>query len=972
MNQREFEQLSVSLLNVNRKVKDKESLLHISCELLKADAAFLIRRELPDKSDKVILHHVYPPEYRKYFKENDLNTLRKWYDFDLIPRDIDGFTKEGPIKIGDLEFPDALVAFGFSKTDNLSSFYEMILLKKRGDKEPYRSYHSWAAAQLIHQFEFFELQDALKSKTKRNLMLEKQLYAAYLSANILPDESWEGLKKRIEKIEDQKDQFKDISFKDIQCLSYVIWTAYQVRKEKEEAGYQYDKNSVKDELKEKDDENKIYADAVNFLLDSKDPYKDDLFAELKKNINHVKRYPSESEERKWTVLSLLVLEHAWRNLKKKTDWRKNDPEQSNSSRLEINDFCKVTESAQKLLKLTRSVIIQAITSEKVKNNEITGKKEHNSSEFQKMGRGFLRLYLAQEIAKPNSKLKMIYLGNDKKTDEHSKTSVDGYCKAPTELKRTFILNLSRFMLSVVALLQKDTGIQIKRTPTNPPVIGSSEELDSLFYLIDRFVHVELEVDERINFRDHLTRQIGSEVSHYLRRPHYRDHLLHVIDVFLLGYLLLNTKLYWVESRETLLVDHLTELAASKRIDDQQPILKRDWMRNWAVASLLHDIGYQIGNGSNISSDHNVWKSYFALACPVAPSSAWLKFKSNENNDKDSQSLKNLLDSVKNLVEGLRNKREVLKKYIPAIDKNNDSYITKDHGMLSALRIAQVICHADHKTDTENKPKNKPDNSDLAVCYRHAIHAIAYHNLACDKVYFDSHPLACLLRLCDELQDWDRRRVNMEKTVKHLYLDLQKEDSSSFSSYDSYEMIDSFEANLDFQPVPRNVFPTSMEVSLKGEKPCFKFAMLYRDSIKGHFDPTMTLLCKAYNLQHVDFSVSDQGHNNLKFTIKLKFPRPKAYRSITEYDIYALFTEKVRFLPLLRQFSSIKESEAGLVHLECKKENFSKQDCFGILLTGASKPGHHHGWLSVNPNHFFKQFIEFKKDILGRIGGGNSF
>ena len=151
MNQRGFEQLSVSLLNIIRKVKDKESLLHISCRLLKADAAFLIRREFPDKSEKVILHHVYPSEYRKYFKENDLNTLRKWYDFDLIPRDIEGFTKEGPIKIGDLEFPDALVAFGSSKTDNLSSFYEMILLKKRGDKEPYRSYNSCDAAQLIHQ-----------------------------------------------------------------------------------------------------------------------------------------------------------------------------------------------------------------------------------------------------------------------------------------------------------------------------------------------------------------------------------------------------------------------------------------------------------------------------------------------------------------------------------------------------------------------------------------------------------------------------------------------------------------------------------------------------------------------------------------------------------------------------------------------------------------------------------------------------
>ena len=69
MNHREFEQFSITLLRVIRKVKDKESLLHISCRLLKADAAFLIRRELPDKSDKVILHHGYPPEYRKRFKK---------------------------------------------------------------------------------------------------------------------------------------------------------------------------------------------------------------------------------------------------------------------------------------------------------------------------------------------------------------------------------------------------------------------------------------------------------------------------------------------------------------------------------------------------------------------------------------------------------------------------------------------------------------------------------------------------------------------------------------------------------------------------------------------------------------------------------------------------------------------------------------------------------------------------------------
>ena len=88
-----------------------------------------------------------------------------------------------------------------------------------------------------------------------------------------------------------------------------------------------------------------------------------------------------------------------------------------------------------------------------------------------------------------------------------------------------------------------------------------------------------------------------------------------------------------------------------------------------------------------------------------------------------------------------------------------------------------------------------------------------------------------------------------------------------------------------------------------------------------------------------------------------------YGNLTEYDIYALFTEVVRSLPLLRQFESIREAEPGLIRIGTENKKFSHTDRFGILLTGASEPGHHHGWLPLDPAHFFDQFIEFKKYIL---------
>ena len=948
MNQAKFEKLSRTLLDLLDGIRDEEQLLRVSCRLLGAEVALLVRRTSAEKPGQITIHHIYPAEYKEHLQDSDLQALREWYDFGNPPPDIGGFAKEGPIRIANQEFPDALVAFGGRIPDNRYPLHEMLLLKKRGDKERYGSYYCWAGAKLVCAFESRCVVGNMP-KLIHERDTEKQIKDQYasLSDEVLPDESWDDLKKRM-----------NGRPHDIQWRSYTIWTGYQVRKEKggkpaEKIGHAriVDSKHIDTEMGKPPENMKIFSDVIKFLLVD-GGYSKELHHKLKAKLGSVIKEVEKDKNRMWLQMILVTLEHAWRNLRYDVSNRRIEHSLNSESheKPQFPDFhggnlSKAIETALDLLCLTRGIVIYVLVS-----GGLTKKKEEAQNwcvppKLRELGRGSLRLYLAQEIAKPGSRLEQLYLDGER-TDEHR--------KSPPELKRTFVVNLSRFMLSIVARLEEHFDIKTRATETNPPVISLSEELDSLLYIVDRFVHVELEVEEQINIQQHLGRQFDSEVQHYLTRPRYRDHLLHVIDVFLLGHLLLNTELRWLEGRKMSLIKHL-ELAAAKKGGDHQPILLREWMRNWAVASLLHDIGYQIGDGNRISSDPQVWENYFAPPDPV--SIPLPKFPEKSGQDPDSQGAKARHDFVRKLAKSLC-KKSTLAGYVPRIDKEN----VNDHGMLSALRIAQIIFHADHKAKTE-QDKKCPDK--MLTCYRHAIHAMAHHNLASHKVVFDSHPLACLLRLCDELQEWNRPKVNMERVVKKLYLDIQEGDAGSNSSY---EMIESFKANLDFKSiVNKNEFPISIKLSIIDSEPWFQFALLYRNSFDAHFDPTTTLLCKAYNLQHLDFNVSNQGHKDLKFSINVQFSSPNEYGNLTEYDIYALFTEKVRSLPLLHQFESINQAEAGLIRLEDENKAL-RGDCFGILLTKTSDSGHHHGWLPLKPTYFFDKFIEFKEYIL--LAGGS--
>ena len=692
---------------------------------------------------------------------------------------------------------------------------------------------------------------------------------------------------------------------------------------------------------------------------------------IEENIKNIKPYPfkslsskDESISRMLSQISVFFLWHEWyylssviKNGTKHKKQSKNSDDTSkinNNIYMETNDLIKRTKNVLDVTKLVISQLLGAL-------HQNTDK---NPYRLKNWSRKELRLYFVLELAKSNSKhssrIASLYFGKD---DDTSNIDEDLY--APDEVKRCFILNLSRFMVGVVAILQEYVGLE-------PAYPSPAEDLDSFLYLIDRYAHVELEVDERIDIRGHLGRQIAAEVQHYLARPNYRDHLMHAIDVFLLGLVLLNTEIKWVGSKSGKLVEHLSRLGLEKKT---RRVLSHtdEWLRNWAVASLLHDIGYQIGHGDNVSRDPKIWEKYFSLSSKPKYNSLSIQTKSHDCTKKKGL----LTDQVQFLNNLIYNINEY-----SSIDKNifNEEIPKTDHGILSALRLSQVLFNAD---SLQTLDKEVSTNINLLITdYQDAIHAIAMHNLHGSQVFLYKNPMSCILRICDELQEWERRRVNIEKVLKGFFLDIQ---GSPTVTLQTYETLETFKANIEFktdikdddkdsdkngkenkQTETKPIKWPDYSLTLSGDQPkhCFHFDLQYKNAMEGGFDPIMTLLSKSFNLQHLDLTDKDQGQNDIKLFIDVTIPTPKEYGRTTEYGIYGLFTDEIRELPLLRAFKDdIKTAKLGLYRICENLDKTEQPERFRIHLTRESHPEYHLGWLPVDPGQFFERFQEFKTKIL---------
>lgn len=733
---------------------------------------------------------------------------------------------------------------------------------------------------------------------KSSAIQRKRAYGQILARDILPyEDDWQLLRQSLEKT-------GKASLSDLEFLSAVqtLWTVYQKRK-----GMSGIEISEEQEIEEN------YRILLRYLTCHSVPLSEVVRAV--KGIMLRNGYliegtgtetstgtglPKVRTEPRQAVVA--VLGHIWREV-----YTKSIEEDFDFSEGGLNTW-------RSLLSLTGLVLSTEIAGDGLPI--VPAKKQH------RVDRDVLRLYFGVLLANSVA-LRRRYLGIPE-------TGEAGHRGVAEQVRRGFVISLARYMRGLVDILERRAGLATA-------IISRAEVLDALLYLVDRYAHVVLDVDERLDIRAHLSMAMSTEVRLHMAHDYYRDHLLHVIDVFLLGHWLLETKI--PDGRGIF-------VAFEQRLRPFMSGEQGSLMKNWAVAALLHDIGYQALTGDGKLAAGAPLKPYFSA--PDSLKGDWPHF-----GDCNAESLPRYLEQFLS--------EEILRTEPPWIPPSPEKYFS-DHGVLSAIRVAAVIRSADTKTNARISSPCSP----LLAEYKEALHAIAHHNLFSTTVAIDKYPLSCLLRLCDEMQEWGRRRVDVEQMVKQLYLEIEEDYKGSIQGY---ELLSSLEMEAKLTIVPNDNCEGWRVGSDIADSSTFLFTLNYLNPVDAKYDAVTTMLSKGYNLQHIDLD----GINGLVWHVGLRFPIPPEYRGLSELDIYGLSKERLRTVPELWEYT---KSEAirkrGMFRIAPPPNSEGKpeeSEMVGITVVGPCGGDMGAGLQTVDPGELRGLIIDIKRQILtGRLLG----
>lgn len=218
-----------------------------------------------------------------------------------------------------------------------------------------------------------------------------------------------------------------------------------------------------------------------------------------------------------------------------------------------------------------------------------------------------------------------------------------------------------------------------------------------------------------------------------RIPQYRDHFIHSFNVFVLGYYLIN---------------RLKEILHDYDFKTNDPNL------TWMLAATYHDVAYPV---QELESWLNELLEKFLGVNPL------IRFR---------YSIAEILPLIYSDFMRMISAHHRAPRHSPIgggtssidwlfYDKINSKLLQKDHGVLGALMLAHQLAIREGFIASDQRHGGY---GDFLMNHLPACHAIAVHNLEEIPLELTKHPLALLLVLCDELQDWGRpsKKANMGK------------------------------------------------------------------------------------------------------------------------------------------------------------------------------------------------------------------
>ena len=224
-------------------------------------------------------------------------------------------------------------------------------------------------------------------------------------------------------------------------------------------------------------------------------------------------------------------------------------------------------------------------------------------------------------------------------------------------------------------------------------------------------------------------------------PPQRDHVCHALLTYLLGFFVI-----------------------SKLNKDD------NFHFQWKLAGLLHDVGYPLEITDRIDEVflNNYERDVLGEGPDFRPTGGKKLSKYLTLYKKGIRQKRNTLDLINKRLKNWEispNPRMIFKKMI-AGKKFDLGDKRTDHGIASAILVMKAI----DKKYEQNNPKQTYDEDDLwnflnmESQITNVCSAIYIHNLELDEHVWDfkKAPLATLLKVCDELQDWGRPLADNQK------------------------------------------------------------------------------------------------------------------------------------------------------------------------------------------------------------------
>jgi hypothetical protein len=356
---------------------------------------------------------------------------------------------------------------------------------------------------------------------------------------------------------------------------------------------------------------------------------------------------------------------------------------------------------------------------------------------------------------------------------------------------------------------------------------TDDVIHRLTQLIAQYGHGDLGIPARLDLRAHLLQAARGEPALHALKRFYRDHFFHTLEVCFLGHALLETELDENRRLWQLVAEHL-----------HVPENKQQVLRLWYMATLLHDIGYAM----DVLNGSRKFLGFF----------------------KHSTALRTLDRSFEEALMRLFDAEEVGKLGIKM-----DRGIEQDHGVIGALHLRSLLDRIAQDDQTVI-----PDD------YMPAIQAIALHNLRRhdDKISFTRQPLAFLLAICDQLQEWRRPQLSFATSPNWLLARLGGASAESAGLEGAFK---SMNANLNILSGNAGNINLRFRTNAAGN-PTLAFTMEYDEQINRNSGVFSVWLDATLNFQRLDFEglpldISVTYITPLYENHVCKVPQPQLYR-----------------------------------------------------------------------------------------------